>query len=109
MKRFLVMLLFAACKRDESTATAPTETTTSTVTASATVAATTPTPTPTTTSSVTVLRTPLPRAKDVLPPGEVSGDSLVVTGDGYRFSRSRRDWRATIVRSASSTAARTPA
>ncbi len=81
MKRFFVMLVFAACKRDESTTTAPTETTTSTMTASATAAATTPT----TTSSVTVLRTPLPRAKDVLPAGEVSGDSLVVTGDGYRF------------------------
>jgi hypothetical protein len=30
-------------------------------------------------------RQTLPRAEDVLPAGEVSKGSLVVTGDGYRF------------------------
>ncbi len=87
MKKLLAALVvtIAACNKDSATTTTTSSATTETTTAAATATATA-------TASATATATPssavgsgLPRAKDVLPAGEVSGESLVVMGDGYRF------------------------
>jgi hypothetical protein len=62
------------------TASVPTSTPAESATAPSTVPATEPAP-----AAAAAPAGSLPLAKDVLPEGEVSGDKLVVIGDGYRF------------------------
>lgn len=94
MKKTLAFaaLAIVSCKlskHEESSTTTTTAdtTTTSTVTtaalATAAMAPTTAVTAPT--SASTAPSSALPRAKDVLPAGEVSGESLAVIADGYRF------------------------
>jgi len=68
-----------------SVATAPTATPSEPATTPATAPAAVAASEPSAPSPATAPAGSLPRARDVLPAGEVSGDKLAVIGDGYRF------------------------
>lgn len=87
MKTLLIAVLALCACKDSSMTTSSTTTATVTASTPATASATAATTTTATATAAVATATGagLPRAKDILPAGEVSGDSLVVVGDGYRF------------------------